>query len=398
MKNLKIIFLFLILADFCATFGQEVKTIDETKLTPSQLLYKNLEKYEKNPIILINGLVSDNVSLSNLDPKNILKIEFLKDEAALKLYGEVAKNGAIVIASKQRVEIGSTKKKHTKNEKRVTLTGTIYNSYNKPLSGVVISNLNEKEAFYSDLNGEYKISAYKNDLLVYFLDGYESRKTNVKRAGKVTITLGGIDNRIKIGDIIIKKPVIYLYPNEKTDLTIGLDFKGKLLSTFPKYEENWNVTAYPDGRIFDKKTNRFYSSLFWDGTHNFPKEHYNYHSGFVVSKNDLTHFLIEKLESIGLNNSETNEFVQYWLPILEQNETNFIHFYVNSDYDMISKNNVYPKPDTSIRIFMEFYALDKRIEILGQNLSKTERKGFTLVEWGGSDVSKAVNEMKILKL
>ena len=73
----------------------------------------------------------------------------------------------------------------------------------------------------------------------------------------------------------------------------------------------------------------------------FPKEHYNYPSGFVVSKNDLTHFLIEKLENIGLNNWETNEFVQFWLSILEKNETNFIHFYVNADYDVISKNNVF---------------------------------------------------------
>ena len=170
------------------------------------------------------------------------------------------------------------------------------------------------------------------------------------------------------------------------------------MTTFPKYNKNWSVTAYPDGRIFDTKTNRFHSSLFWDGTQNFTREHYNYLSGFVVSKNDLTSFLIEKLEYIGLNTVETNEFVQYWLPILEQNETNFIHFYVNDDYDVISKNNVFPKPETSIRIFMEFYGLDKSIEFSVQNLSKTERKGFTLVEWGGSDVSKVVKELNTLKL
>ena len=197
---------------------------------------------------------------------------------------------------------------------------------------------------------------------------------------------------------MIKKPVIYLYPTQKQDISIGIDFKGKLLTTFPKYDNNWSVTAYPDGRIFNAKTNRYYNSLFWDGTQNFPKKHYQYKSGFVVSKNDLTDFLIEKLEYLGLNNFETNDFVQYWLPILEKNETNFIHFYVNDDYDVISKNNISPKPDTSIRIFMEFYGLDKSIEISEQNLSKTERKGFTIVEWGGSDVSEVLKELNNLKL
>ncbi len=398
MINLKRILSVLILVNSFAIFGQDKNTFEDIKLTPSQLLYKSLEKYEKNPIILINGVVSDNVNLSNIDPKNILKIEIFKDDEAIKLYGEVAKNGVIVITLKHGVKLSSTKKRHPKNEKRVKITGTIYNSKEKSLSGVVISNLNEKEAFYSDLNGEYSLSAYKNDLLVYSLEGYDSRKTTVDKAGKVNIILGGIDNRIKMGDITIKKPIIYLYPTQKTDIKIDLEFKGKLLTSFPKYDNNWSVTAYPDGRIFDNKTNRFYSSLFWDGMQNFTKEHYNYLSGFVVSKNDLTNFLIEKLENIGLNNYETNEFIQYWLPILEQNETNFIHFYVNADYDIISKNNVFPKPDTSIRIFMEFYALDKSIEISEQRFSKTERKGFTLVEWGGSDVSNAVNEMKILKL
>ena len=84
------------------------------------------------------------------------------------------------------------------------------------------------------------------------------------------------------------------------------------------------------------------------------------------------------------------------MPILEKNELNFIHFRINNDYDVISKNNVTPKPETSIRVFMDFYGLDKVTTIPDQVLPKTERKGFTLVEWGGSDVSISVREMKNL--
>lgn len=43
---------------------------------------------------------------------------------------------------------------------------------------------------------------------------------------------------------------------------------------------------------------------------------------------------------------------------------------------------------------MEFYGVDKPINITEQKLIKTERKGFTLVEWGGSDVSMSINQFK----
>ena len=45
---------------------------------------------------------------------------------------------------------------------------------------------------------------------------------------------------------------------------------------------------------------------------------------------------------------------------------------------------VSPKPDTVIRVFMDFKPLDKKIEIKEQKLTKQTRKGFTIVEWGGS--------------
>ena len=123
-----------------------------------------------------------------------------------------------------------------------------------------------------------------------------------------------------------------------------------MLTTFPKYDKSWEVIAEPNGQIFDKKTNRYYSSLFWDGTIDFPSAHYKYDDGFIVSKDNLTEFLIKKLDHIGLNNQETNEFIQYWLPILERNKYNFIHFLVNEECNEIATLNVNPKPETSIGI------------------------------------------------
>ena len=43
-----------------------------------------------------------------------------------------------------------------------------------------------------------------------------------------------------------------------------------------------------------------------------------------------------------------------------------------------------PKPDTLIRIFLTIKKIDSPIEIKEQKLEHHERKGFTVVEWGGS--------------
>ena len=46
-----------------------------------------------------------------------------------------------------------------------------------------------------------------------------------------------------------------------------------------------------------------------------------------------------------------------------------------------------PKPDTLIRINMEYMPLDEIVEIKEQQLTKVERKGYTVVEWGGTTVN-----------
>lgn len=375
----------------------------EATVNQAKDLYTQLREKEKNPLYVVNGIIlknSENI-IATIKPEDFESINILNDDDAKKIFGDKGINGVIQLTLKKTANNKYKKllkddvlnTKFDKNQYQISLSGVIKNNENKTVSGAVISNLTKRESYYSDSLGKYKINVAKNDFINFSKEGFQSQKIEVTHQTIQDIVL----KPQTTSDRIIKKPVIYLYPLQKTDISFHLDFKGELLTTFPKYDKNWTVTAYPDGRIFDKKTNRFYSSLFWDGSQKFPDEHYQYKSGFVVSKNDLTNFLIEKLEFMGLNNLETNEFVQYWLPILEKNKINFIHFYVNSDYDFISQNNVSPKPDTSIRIFMEFYGLDKPIEIPVQHLPKTERKGFTLVEWGGSDVSEPINELKNLK-
>jgi hypothetical protein len=66
------------------------------------------------------------------------------------------------------------------------------------------------------------------------------------------------------------KPVLYLYPEAITDVTVELSFDGRLTYTYPQPEQGadgsatWSVTAHPDGDLVDP-AGRHYPSLFWEG-------------------------------------------------------------------------------------------------------------------------------------
>ena len=48
--------------------------------------------------------------------------------------------------------------------------------------------------------------------------------------------------------------------------------------------------------------------------------------------------------------------------------------------------NITPEPDTTIRVMMEYKKVDFPYEVEEQELMTPERKGFTVVEWGGSEI------------
>jgi len=51
--------------------------------------------------------------------------------------------------------------------------------------------------------------------------------------------------------VFVKKPAIYLYPTEKSQIVITHQFKGRLLNTYPTYTDNWTVIAEPNGNLFN---------------------------------------------------------------------------------------------------------------------------------------------------
>lgn len=184
---------------------------------------------------------------------------------------------------------------------------------------------------------------------------------------------------------IAKKPIIYLYPEEITNVTVALGYPESATHTYPKYNEPWQVQAEPNGDLTDLKTGRHYYALYWEGKNTVsvsnPKE------GFVVAGKDAISFLEEKLEQLGLTEREAEEFIVYWLPKLESAKYNLIRFQTLAEQNKNMPLNIMPAPKTLIRVMMEYKNLDKPIQIKEQILpQKPRRDGFTVVEWGGTEL------------
>lgn len=181
----------------------------------------------------------------------------------------------------------------------------------------------------------------------------------------------------------IAKPIIYLYPEEEINVTVKLGKPENITCSYPKYENGWEVIAKPDGTVTDIKTGRNLYALYWEGIDTNKSE---ITEGFIVKGSETIKFLEEKLEILGLNEIEAEEFIVYWLPKLQENKYNYVRFATMEEINEKMPLEFSVKPDTLIRVLMEFKGLEEYIEIPEQKLETPERKGFVVVEWGGTEI------------
>ena len=178
-----------------------------------------------------------------------------------------------------------------------------------------------------------------------------------------------------------EKPVIYLYPETETRVTVKLDLPGELTCAYPAYDGGWTVTAAPDGTLTDEH-GQTYNYLYWEGE---VANGFDFSKGFCVAGSDTAAFLEDALDRLGLTRREANEFLVYWLPRMQDNPYNLIAFQQEA-YTQSAKLTVSPQPDSVLRVFMAWKPLARPVDIPAQILPGFERRGFTLVEWGGAEV------------
>jgi len=202
-----------------------------------------------------------------------------------------------------------------------------------------------------------------------------------------TATLRGGQWQVKqveypFGGAPVYKPVIYLYPQISTQVDVTLTLRGSYFTeTTPPYGTGWHVLAQPDGQLTNLADGKTYPYLFWEAITRDPWPEPT--EGFIVARNDLRAFLREKLAFMGLIPAEYEEFIEFWVPMLSQNEYSFIYF-AGEEYTSRFPLEINPAPDSLLRVFMIARPATGQEKITPQVFQTFTRTGFVVIEWGGT--------------
>ena len=182
------------------------------------------------------------------------------------------------------------------------------------------------------------------------------------------------------------KPVLYLYPETETELSVAFAHPESLTTVYPAYPAGgWHVVAQPDGTLRTVTdgtvSKRTYYALYWEESGAVPCD---FSTGFCVAREDSAAFLEDSLAALGFTDREANECILYWLPILEKSPYNLISFEQTNSREDCNALQICPQPDSLLRVALHILPVTEPVEMEPQTLPAFVRRGFTAVEWGGT--------------
>lgn len=184
-------------------------------------------------------------------------------------------------------------------------------------------------------------------------------------------------------DGVAYKPIIYLYPTEPTEISVRMSHPENFTVSYPTYGDGWKVLAQPNGDLVNLVTGNALYALYYESRNTVAPTMTDY--GFVIPGSQTASFLEEALAQLGLSPRESQEFIIYWLPILQSHPYNYILFQTPQEIDANQMLAISPAPDTVIRVMMSYKPLTEPTNVTPQVLPPTpKRMGFVAVEWGGT--------------
>jgi hypothetical protein len=269
---------------------------------------------------------------------------------------------------------------------------TFFNPERKGIKGEIKMSYNGKElTIKTDEKGKGSLKVKPGTYVLKFL--FNARHFEVT-TDSILIKPGyrseiQISFRSSNAPIIVEKPVIYIYSPFKNEIKISLHPKGKIDFSYPEYKSGWKITADTNGTILSE--GKQYHYLFWEGKIDFDETKINMNEGFIVGKNNLIEFFEKKLSQMGLNSKEIEDYITYWCPRMDSCQKTFIRFMFNEEYNKYASLTIEPKPDKVFRVFMLWKGLEDGVttKVKEQTLSSFTRSGFTVVEWGGGQITEA---------
>ena len=144
------------------------------------ILFKDGKAFLKNTGEELSPMV-EKMSKSKknvINPDDILSISVLKDEKAIKKYGEKGKNGVMEICTKATAYDA---------EGNVKVQGMVTDEQGDPVIGATVTIAGSKKGVVSDTDGKFTLSAPKDAMLEVGYVGYASAK--IKAEPVVTVKL-----------------------------------------------------------------------------------------------------------------------------------------------------------------------------------------------------------------
>ncbi|MBI3135517.1 MAG: hypothetical protein HYZ14_12645 [Bacteroidetes bacterium] len=193
--------------------------------------------------------------------------------------------------------------------------------------------------------------------------------------------------------IITAKPVIYAY-NAGQNVELSIKPRGHFTFTYPQTVDGvWNIQTNADGTITSLNDHKKYPYLFWEAensAHKMQVENGTV-SGYLVKTDTCVSFLENTLTAYGLNEKESADFITFWAPKMLHKPYALVQFLTNEAYaSQVGELMVSPQPESLLRLYMYFVPLDSDkapVELIKPAIEIFERKGFTVVEWGGSELN-----------
>ncbi|MFC1543125.1 hypothetical protein ACFL4K_01140 [Candidatus Neomarinimicrobiota bacterium] len=178
--------------------------------------------------------------------------------------------------------------------------------------------------------------------------------------------------------VIVRKPNIYIYPESDLYLSVRIELPlgGEITQSDPEYRDGWEVFVDTEG-IIDHQ----YSCLFYECD---VPDVFQRTEGWIVKQKDLTEFFQGNMEEYGFIEGEIQDFLEYWIPVLDANSYYEIFPQRKEILNQVVRLEFSHQPESILRLFYLINGTDNpAYELTTLETTGFTRQGFTVVEWGG---------------
>jgi hypothetical protein len=300
---------------------------------------------------------------------------------------EIPRGKGILI---QNYSIVSDTKKSDVPLSKCRIIGNVRNGQSN-IRGAIVSTLDRTKVGETDSLGNYEFYVSVGDTSIFcFAKGFSEIVLwdyEFKGGHEVVINFFPYEDQMIQ---VVDKPVIYMYSESTIKASVEIGFGGDLTFTYPKYNNGWRVGVSESGITHQ---GRSYPYLFWEGE----TRHLAYQSneGFVIKTDTVVTFLERMLGRMSFNDKEKTDFITFWAPRMVTKDYAFVQFVVDENYsEQIATIALSPEPDNLKRVFMMFSLSNENLAYLHpeeQVVEPFNRGGFTVLEWGGSEISDLID-------